>query len=280
MEPGLESDALGAIGAVAGAAVTTVSITTFVINIFLAASMQLLWGMINALQIMVHYPLLNLRFPANADLILSSFMSIASFDIIPTDSLYDWLFNLEDDGAHTDQLEIMGYESKNLIDNLGMVFLINLIGLAAFATLGVLSYSKTLRYRSYRFIALRKKLYNFLIWNGPIRFFLEGYIEYALSSMINIHRLSFATFGNIVDSTFTIFYFVVCFAMPFYFMYFFWKNRYYLSDKDFMAKYEAAYEGCKTQFTSTVFYSFNFMFRRLVLCTAIIFGRDYPYLQV
>ena len=36
------------------------------VNIILSSSMQLLWSMVNTLQVIVHLPLLNIRFPQNA----------------------------------------------------------------------------------------------------------------------------------------------------------------------------------------------------------------------
>ena len=45
--------------------------------------MQQLWGMINVLQILVHMPLFNVRFPTNVYVIYAAFISLTNFDILP-----------------------------------------------------------------------------------------------------------------------------------------------------------------------------------------------------
>jgi len=61
------------------------------VNIALSGSLQLLWGMVNTLQIIVHMPLVEVAMPQNA-LLLSSFLnSLASFDVLPTDFITDKL---------------------------------------------------------------------------------------------------------------------------------------------------------------------------------------------
>jgi len=56
---------------------------SFIINLLLSASMNLLWSMMNTLQIIVHLPLVNLTYPSNAMLFSSAFLTLAQFDILP-----------------------------------------------------------------------------------------------------------------------------------------------------------------------------------------------------
>lgn len=49
----------------------------------MAASLQMLWGMINVMQIIVHMPLLNVSFPPNALFFYSLIIDISSFNLIP-----------------------------------------------------------------------------------------------------------------------------------------------------------------------------------------------------
>lgn len=57
-------------------------------NIFLQASLNQVWGMINNLQMVVNYPMINIQFPGNAFGLFNSLIMIASFDFLPTDSFY------------------------------------------------------------------------------------------------------------------------------------------------------------------------------------------------
>jgi len=49
-----------------GHASTATVILSFFVNLILSASMNMLWSMMNSLQIIVHLPLMNLSYPSNA----------------------------------------------------------------------------------------------------------------------------------------------------------------------------------------------------------------------
>lgn len=55
----------------------------FALNLVMASSLQLLWGMINVLQIIIYMPLFNIAFPANAQFFYALIVDIANFDIFP-----------------------------------------------------------------------------------------------------------------------------------------------------------------------------------------------------
>ncbi len=52
--------------------------------------------MINAMQIIVHLPLMTRNFPANAKFVFSLFIELALFDIIPEDLLVNSMFELDE----------------------------------------------------------------------------------------------------------------------------------------------------------------------------------------
>lgn len=52
---------------------------------FMSVSMQLMWGMLNTLQILVHMPLLNVSYPSNAQMVCTAIIDLVNFKIIPTD---------------------------------------------------------------------------------------------------------------------------------------------------------------------------------------------------
>jgi len=57
------------------------------INILLAGSLSLLWGLINAMQFVTNFPLLNVAYPENAKMWYDCMSQIASFSVIPTDQV-------------------------------------------------------------------------------------------------------------------------------------------------------------------------------------------------
>ena len=61
------------------------------INLLLAGSLSLLWGLINSLQLVTHFPLCNVIFPENAKMYYGIMYEIGNFDLIPTDDIEDYL---------------------------------------------------------------------------------------------------------------------------------------------------------------------------------------------
>ena len=55
------------------------------LNVALSGSLAMLWGMINAMQIIVHLPLLKTKMPANVKMLMEVFIQIANFKFIDLD---------------------------------------------------------------------------------------------------------------------------------------------------------------------------------------------------
>jgi len=62
-------------------------IGNFIINVVLSGSLQYLWGLINALQIVFHLPGNSVDMPANTKMVYGSLITVTQFNIIPE----DWL---------------------------------------------------------------------------------------------------------------------------------------------------------------------------------------------
>ena len=67
------------------AVLSSVMASSFVLNLFLAGSVSFLWGMMYALQLIVHLPLVNVYFPANAKLFFEVITKIATFKLLDVD---------------------------------------------------------------------------------------------------------------------------------------------------------------------------------------------------
>jgi len=55
----------------------------FALSTFMSLSLNFLWGMINALQMIVYLPLFSIVIPANLNLMMTVLISVATFDIVP-----------------------------------------------------------------------------------------------------------------------------------------------------------------------------------------------------
>jgi hypothetical protein len=63
-----------------------------IVNIAMSASLQMLWAMVNVMQLIVKFPLLNVSFPQNAATFYTFINDISNFDLIPTDKIDDAIF--------------------------------------------------------------------------------------------------------------------------------------------------------------------------------------------
>lgn len=153
----------------------------------------MLWGMISSTQMILHTFLFNIRLPSNAQLLCSKFIYIASFNLIPTDTIYNKIFVIEQTQPLTDNFNALGYGSLSLFHNLGTLFLfffIHLISLIAFPIL----------YKFRNSNALCKRLYDFkdyTIGGSFIRFFMESYLQVAVSVLLSFKKLSEKTRSEI-----------------------------------------------------------------------------------
>jgi hypothetical protein len=109
-------------GGSASTAMNTMMYGNMAVNIVMSASLQMLWGLINVMQLIVNMPLLNIQFPQNAVTFYTFIQSVSSFNIIPTDDIKAALFSFTEAEPDT-QFQSMGYSSYSIIDNLGSALL-------------------------------------------------------------------------------------------------------------------------------------------------------------
>ena len=124
--------------------------------------------MVNNLQIVLHTPLMNLQFPANAFLIYDVMIAVATFDILPTDDIFPSVFqDLPEDDAYSDKFERLNIGSKFLIMNMGTMLLIFLLYCLLF-----LIYPCLFKLRKHLKCTKKAhyKLKKILFWSHPILF--------------------------------------------------------------------------------------------------------------
>jgi len=180
------------------------TIAEFVLNSGLGYSLAIMWTFLNMLQLIVFLPLVNAEFPRNALDFNKAFVTIASFDMLPMSDLYESALSFGPQTAFSSNFEELGMETHNLIFNMGFVFLyFPFFALFLTALLfawickyyngadervedRVEPYSTRPKTRSSRcFNWLR----DFMFWNTTIRFFLEGYIDFALVSLVQFYDM-------------------------------------------------------------------------------------------
>jgi hypothetical protein len=101
-------------------------------NVFMAGAFRQVLGMINSLQLLVHMPIINVVFPANAIAMFQVLAPIVMFDILDKLDLLVPYFPLSIEDADRTmeefrQMQDIGYDSFNIFMNLGTLsFLVGL----------------------------------------------------------------------------------------------------------------------------------------------------------
>ena len=65
-------------------------VSNFALNIAVSGALNYLWGMVNCLQIIAHFPMINVLMPANVQMLFIIVVKIATFDILPIDGIMEW----------------------------------------------------------------------------------------------------------------------------------------------------------------------------------------------
>lgn len=97
--------------------------SNFVINVFISASLNQLWSMINTQQLFVMMPLFQVELPANAGLFFKAVMQIAAFDFYEFGDVVHSVFQVDPTEPIDSNFEAIGFESQYLLVNMGSLFI-------------------------------------------------------------------------------------------------------------------------------------------------------------
>ena len=70
---------------------TAFGLSTWVMNIFAVGSITLLWGLVNSLQIVAHFPLLSVILPGSSKGMYLMIYEIVTFDLLPMDEIEEYM---------------------------------------------------------------------------------------------------------------------------------------------------------------------------------------------
>ena len=215
IEASAETVQTGSVALCAGNAVT---------NFLLAGSLNQLWGMINNLQIIIHSPLINVQFPGNAFILYDNMIVVATFDFLPTDDFFPYIFpNVPFEDAYTDKFDRLGYSHTFLLFNMGTMLIIFFYHLVCY-----------LLYHPIKFLSsdarwANKLLHKWIIptcfWNGSILFIQEAYLDLLIAASINAFQITNWTSWDIgFSNILTIVMLVLSIALPLFTLLFIWPN--------------------------------------------------------
>ena len=255
-------------------ATKTIAAATVGTNIILSGAMSQVWGMINGLQLFINLPLFDITFPSLSIKSLQGLIEIANFDILPSNDIFSFTLDFsmdefEKENEQSDEkFENVGYESTSIIMNMGSLF----ISFVIFLTLpALLLCLRPCRSKSRLIKDKSEKISTALKGNLFIRFFLEGCLNIAISSVLNIEHanenggLEWDSSVNAINSVSLIFFTSVILLLPVFLLIFYCLKFKKWGKPGFEERYGAAIAGLRTDRRSSLFYPVNFILRRFAL---------------
>lgn len=158
--------------------------------------MQLLWTMLNSLQIIVHLPLVFVRYPMNALRVSQVFLRLAQFDFLPHEYYNPLIFNFDPRGEEkqAERYISCSYETFNFILNSGSFFWI----FAAYPFLSLLFLIMN-RSSDNRYVLKVKRFFTAIFfYEFLVRLWLESYFEVVLSAVLNFRLLLWTPEGELI----------------------------------------------------------------------------------
>ncbi|TNV86854.1 hypothetical protein FGO68_gene1872 [Halteria grandinella] len=146
-------------------------------------SMKKMWQLISVLQILIHYPMLNIPVPGNVVLVMKGIQEISNLNLIPKNKINQLLSKVLQ--STQDELygsfQQMGYDSTNFLQNMGLVFIVLILTCGLIMIILLLGF---LIRKSRIGNMLIEKIKLKLMFNPIIQAQLKGYIKFNLAILI------------------------------------------------------------------------------------------------
>ena len=181
--------------------------------------------MLAFMQLIVYFPLMDVKFPGLCAELYSKIITVVTFDIIPTDAFYPQLFSFKDEETLNDNFKDFDFASK-FVNNLGSLFLLGTIILIQFPLYYI--------GRALNKYKLGRKIKNYYeesqFWNTPIEFINSAYVELAFACIINYMMLSWegdgSNYGMYINNLYLFFGTFLIIGYPIWLFFFLRKNYY------------------------------------------------------
>ena len=253
----------------------------FLFNLLLSGAMNLLWGLLHAMQIVAHFPLINIMMPSNASMLFQVIVKIATFDMLPTEEFIqageDRVGLQKDSISISDSFEDFGFDSTDPIRNLQVMFLfLVLLLIYPVFSLGL----RGLCFCSNRCKRCLNWLDSMMFWNTYIRFALEAYLELQICVLLRFKNFSFEGADQIFYSAFTILIMASTWSFMIFAAVFTMQKFVKLEQPGFVKKFGDLYLGLNTKSRIALLSPVLFMVRRIAYAGICVFWFDRSYFQI
>lgn len=100
-----------------------VAVTNFIVSRLIKGSKQALWGMMNAMQIIIYGAMVSINYPISCQKFLEALCDFAKMDLFDLEDFYAKNLEFIETKPFNSKFEKMGFESKNFLLNSGSLML-------------------------------------------------------------------------------------------------------------------------------------------------------------
>ena len=275
----------------AGSILNFFSSSNFVISLLMGGSMQQLFGMIRALQMIVLTALIRVPTPAHSFIFFAGCMLFASMDVLDGGGFYeDWFVFLETPPLNQN-FELFGVGDMNFVMNSGSYFILG-AGIFIFTISRFILNKIATKFAQYPFfrkvgMKFYRSSYKKEITHAQLKLFMESYFDLAMCAMLNFLSFYtnknytmgdyFGTFDDILCSMITLVYFVLIFVFPVWGYKLITENMDDLEKPEIKDKVEVFIDEVKTDTRHRALYNIYFLSRRLFTVIVLVFIPHLPF---
>merc|ERR1740117_247903 len=263
---------------------------TLVAKLFLTEALGPVIDMLGFFQLIVYFPLIDVKFPPVTGIMFGALTSLVTFDVLPTDDWYPYLTGGSDTIWYTLTTDHNDPYNQAFGDfDFGRFFVMNLGSLWVVMNITLIQFPIYYLARCCNRYKYGRKVQDYYaesqFWGTPLDFMKSAYVELAYAALINWQMFAYKTeeghdLGLWINNTYLVLSTLVVIVYPI-FLYFFMRHYYYnFGDEEFAAKYENMYDGIRLEDRrESIWVTVLFFTRRAVLATCCVMLYGHPVFQ-
>ena len=255
---------------------------SIILQPFIMASLSLLWGLINAMQVIAYLMLFNISMPANVLILYGMLFEIATFDLIDLDWVIEWLDSTFGDLDNNKEVSLSpsalenGYDKTNPFKQTVLPLFIVIVTFIIVGLLKIISYLGSFPLKVY--LRIKKMIF----WNHFHRLLAEEYIVIALACTIKMYAFDVSNYYETICSIFALLVLISTLSYPVIISRFLYKkfDQYMLHETEFKSKWGEVTLDLQLRDKRVMLFTFFFMVRRWIIVLAIVAAAELPWLQI
>ena len=150
-------------------------------NFFTVGGLSSIFNMLTGLQLIVHLPLINVQFPANAFIVFKELVKLSTYDMVPAEEIYPFFMDLPEREPLNEKFVRSSYGDFYMPMNLGFVFLVLVWQLSLYPVF-LIFWLINLKFAWPSRVVTRMK--KFLFWKQILIFTYANFLELVINIII------------------------------------------------------------------------------------------------